>query len=289
MIVCTSVSQFREERTRMLAASGESASFGLFPTMGYLHAGHAEMIRIARRENHLVAVSIFVNPLQFSPHEDLQSYPRSPEADEQLCRTLGVDLLFMPSVEDMYGKHPVLSSVHVELLADHLCGASRPGHFDGVCTVVAKLFNIVMPTRAYFSRKDAQQLRIVRQMTRDLSFPVEIVAGPIVREADGLAISSRNAYLTASERALAPLIAQTLRIVSDRVAQGERDATLLQSEAVVALEAQEGIRVDYFSFVDPDTLQPFALLQPGRRALCAAAVFVGRTRLIDNIDVCAPG
>ena len=288
MIVCTSISQFREERARLLAVSETPGSLGLFPTMGYLHAGHAEMIRIARKENRLVAVSIFVNPLQFGPHEDLERYPRSPEADEQLCRLLDVDLLFMPSIVEMYGQQPVLSSVHVGMLGSHLCGTSRPGHFDGVCTVVAKLFNIVMPTRAYFSRKDAQQLRIVQQMTRDLSFPVEIVAGPIVREEDGLAISSRNAYLTASERAIAPRIAQTLRTIQRRVAQGERDVALLQREAVHTLEAYEGIRVDYLSFVDPDTLQPFTTLVPGRETLCAAAVYVGKTRLIDNIDVRAP-
>ncbi len=289
MIVCATVAQFREERARLSPAPSASAGLGLFPTMGFLHAGHAEMIRIARKENRWVAVSIFVNPLQFGPHEDLEQYPRSPEADEELCRSLGVDLLFTPSVEEMYDRQPILSSVHVGKLGAHLCGAARPGHFDGVCTVVAKLFNIVTPTRAYFSRKDAQQLRIVRQMTHDLSFPIEIVAGPIVREEDGLAISSRNAYLTASERAIAPRIAQTLRVIRDRVAQGERNAVLLQRETVRSLEAQEGIRVDYLSFVDPDTLQPVTTLQQKRDTLCAIAAYVGRTRLIDNIDVRAPG
>ncbi|PWI57073.1 pantoate--beta-alanine ligase [Sulfoacidibacillus thermotolerans] len=271
----------RKERRK-----GESASrVGFVPTMGYLHEGHASLIQKARVENEIVAVSIFVNPLQFGPNEDLARYPRSPKEDQTLCESLGVDVLFTPSVEAMYGHDEVFTRVHVDRLGDHLCGASRPGHFDGVCTVVSKLFHIIEPDAAYFGQKDAQQLRIIEQMVQDLSLPIEIVPCPIVREQDGLAKSSRNAYLSPAERKIAPEIYRTLQMIKKQIEEGEHRVLHLQREAIDRLQQFPGFKVDYLSFVDAKTLTPVDYIDTDRKILLAVAVYVGSTRLIDNVFI----
>ncbi len=258
---------------------------GFVPTMGYLHEGHASLIQKAREENDIVVASIFVNPLQFGPSEDLDRYPRSLEQDLTLCASEGVDLVFAPSVRDMYGENPVLTRVHVDQLGDHLCGASRPGHFDGVCTVVAKLFQIVMPDKAYFGKKDAQQWRIIRRMVADLSIDVSIVPCPIIRERDGLAKSSRNVYLTSEQRRDAPILQQVLQDVLRRFQDGERNVEKLRDRAIERLRTVPGLRLDYLSFVDDATLSPVTTVGENDSVLCAIAGYFGSTRLIDNQEL----
>ena len=285
MIAVHSIADMRAERARMDARNGRPQRVGLVPTMGYLHAGHAAVIRRARAECGHVVVSIFVNPLQFGPNEDFARYPRDLARDRAVCEEAGADAVFAPSVQEMYGRDGAATVVHVRGLGDHLCGASRPGHFDGVCTVVAKLLQIVQPARAYFGRKDAQQWRIVRRMAQDLSIPAEIVPCETVREEDGLAMSSRNAYLNPRERRAAPAIWQTLSWVREQVLAGRRDAPALREEALLRLAAEPLLRPDYLSFVDDESLQPTDRLAAGRRTLCAAAAFIGSTRLIDNVEL----
>lgn len=284
MVTCTTIQELRSARDELLRAQGFH-SVGLVPTMGFLHAGHASLIERARAECDVVIVSIFVNPLQFGPNEDFERYPRDLERDGALCERLGADLLFNPGVEEMYGMGDTLTTVRVENLGQYLCGASRPGHFDGVCTVVAKLFHIAGPTHAYFGEKDAQQLRIVRQMTTDLSFPVRVIGCPIIREPDGLALSSRNSFLSPSERRSAVAIPEALNRLRDAALRGRADLNELAEEARAFLQREPSLRMDYLTCVDPNTLQPVSILGPGEEALCAAAVFVGSTRLIDNVRV----
>lgn len=252
---------------------------GFVPTMGYLHEGHLSLVRLARERADLVVVSIFVNPTQFGPNEDFAHYPRDWGRDERLCRDAGVDVIFAPAADAMYA-HDASLVVHETRLASGLCGASRPGHFDGVCTVVAKLFNLVQPDCAVFGEKDAQQLRIIRRMTRDLQFPVEIVSGPIVREADGLAMSSRNARLTPEERTEALCLRRALDAVERAFAGGERDADALRKLARNIIEQAPRARVDYVEVVDDESLDPVVLIE--RPALCALAVLFPSARLIDN-------
>jgi pantoate--beta-alanine ligase len=267
-------------------ASKWSCPVVLVPTMGALHAGHLALIDRARRaasQGGVVAVSIFVNPTQFGPHEDLSKYPRPLRRDLQLCREHGVDLVFHPDAASMYAAD---ASVHVDeaLLSSGLCGAARPGHFRGVCTVVAKLFNLVRPTAAVFGRKDYQQLAVIQRMVGDLNFPVRIIALDTVREADGLALSSRNVYLTPDERAQAPALRRALLRAREAAAAGERDPNRWR-EIVASSLAHEAplARVDYIDSLQADTLQP--LPAKGRKsAVLAAAVFFGKTRLIDNIE-----
>ena len=252
----------------------------LVPTMGALHEGHASLIRLARQvagPSGTVAVSIFVNPTQFGPKEDLSRYPRPLRQDLALCRREGVDVVFTPSVDEMY---PSNASVAVDEgeLSQFLCGASRPGHFRGVCTIVAKLFLSLFPDAAVFGEKDWQQLAIIQRMVRDLNFPIRIVGHPIVRESDGLAVSSRNAYLTLAERAEAPRIFAALS-----EAAGKRGRTEILRTATKALAAIPGARVDYLELVDAETLQPVKTGPAPARL--AAAVFFGSTRLIDNVAV----
>ena len=252
----------------------------LMPTMGALHAGHVSLIRLARRHagpKGEVAVSIFVNPLQFEPGADFARYPRPAAADEAVCRTEGVDLIFRPQPNEMYFDD---RSTFVEetVLSERLCGATRPGHFRGVCTVVTKLFQLLTPEAAVFGEKDFQQLAIIRRMVRDLDFPVEIVAGPTVRDADGLALSSRNQYLNAKERAQAPVIRSTLL----KAAQSkEKSARKLLAAVRKQIRTASLARIDYAEIVDADDLQPRLIVEP--RSLLAVAVFFGKTRLIDNI------
>jgi pantoate--beta-alanine ligase len=256
---------------------------GLVPTMGALHEGHLSLIRTARSQCDAVAASIFVNPLQFGPNEDLAKYPRDFDRDCELLEKEGVDFLFAPSVEEMYPARAV-THVTVEGLSDKLCGKSRPGHFRGVTTAVSKLFHIVEPDVAYFGQKDAAQLAIIRQMVRDLNFPVEIEACPIVREPDGLAMSSRNAYLNTQERKAALVLYRSLKRVQELFTQGERKAASLADDGKRAFMEEKSAWLDYLEVVDPDSLD--SLTEVKKTALAAVAAFVGTTRLIDNVVLC---
>ena len=252
----------------------------LVPTMGALHAGHISLLRLARENagpEGEVAVSIFVNPLQFEPGSDFSRYPRPASADEEVCRKAGVDLIFRPLPNEMYCED---RSIFVEetSLSERLCGAARPGHFRGVCTVVTKLFHLLQPSAAVFGEKDFQQLAIMRRMVRDLDFPIEILAGPTVREADGLALSSRNQYLSAEERAQAPILRTALLEAQN---SAENSARKLSATVREKIETASQAKVDYVEIVGADDLQPRLTIEPC--SLLAAAVFFGKTRLIDNI------
>ena len=253
---------------------------GFVPTMGALHEGHLSLVRAARASCDVVAASIFVNPTQFGPNEDLAKYPRSFDRDQELLEREGVELLFAPSVEEMYPAK-VVTWVTVEGLSDKLDGRSRPGHFRGVTTVVAKLFHVVEPEAAFFGQKDAAQVAVIRRMVRDLNLPVEIVVCPIVRDPDGLAMSSRNRYLNAEQRKQALVMRRSLLRVQELVDAGERNADKLVGAGREEFAQENSVRLDYFEIVDPDTLNPLPDISGG--ALVAVAAFVGGTRLIDNI------
>jgi len=253
---------------------------GFVPTMGALHEGHLSLVRAARSSAADVGVSIFVNPTQFGPNEDLAKYPRSFERDCQMLEREGVEFVFAPSVEEMYPTGTV-TWVTVEEMSERLDGRSRPGHFRGVTTVVSKLFHIVEPDRAFFGQKDAAQVAIIRRMVRDLDLPVEIVVCPIMREADGLAMSSRNAYLDPEQRRQALVLHRSLMLVQQIGEAGERDAGKLISAGQEAFAQEPRVRLDYFEVVNPDTLD--AVGDISRGALVAVAAYVGTTRLIDNI------
>ena len=267
-------------RAACRAARNSGRRLGFVPTMGALHEGHLSLIRAAKADCDIVAASIFVNPTQFGPNEDLARYPRDFERDRDLLENEGVKLLFAPSVEEMYPAGAV-TWVTVEELSGKLDGRSRPGHFRGVTTVVAKLFHIVEPDAAFFGQKDAAQLAIIRRMVRDLKFPVEIVAGAIVREADGLAMSSRNAYLDSAQRQQALVLYRALIRVKKSWETGERDAAALADAGRKQIAGEKSIRLDYFEIVDPENLDPVKNLAAG--ALVAVAAWVGTTRLLDNI------
>lgn len=255
-------------------------SVGLVPTMGALHEGHASLIRAARGACSHVAVSLFVNPTQFGPNEDYARYPRSFEADCALAEAEGADVLFAPAVEELYPNGPASTFVEVPALSDRLDGASRPGHFRGVATVVAKLLIAAEPDRAYFGQKDAAQVAVLRRMVTDLRLAVEIVVCPIVRDADGLALSSRNAYLTLEQRGQALALSRAIRLVESLVAGGELRTAVLIAAAREIFRAEPQVRVDYIELVDWDTLEPVDTADAG--TLFAVAAFVGKTRLIDN-------
>jgi len=248
--------------------------------MGALHAGHERLMEMARRESDVLAVSIFVNPMQFGPNEDYSKYPRILSQDLEACERNSVDLVFTPSVEEMYPL-PQLTFVDVGRLSEHLCGKFRPGHFRAVATVVMKLLNIVQPQRAYFGEKDLQQLTIIRRMVADLNVNVTIVGVPVVREADGLALSSRNKYLNAEERKAAAVLYRALQEAASRVRSGEKDASKVREAALAVLTNFPLIRVEYLEIVDPDELQPVATIAGPVRI--AGAIWVGATRLIDNV------
>jgi pantoate--beta-alanine ligase len=256
------------------------ASVGLVPTMGALHAGHISLVDLSRERCDVTIASIFVNPLQFGPHEDLAKYPRPLEHDLALLQGAGVDALFLPSVEELT---PEGASTYVveESVSLPLCGAFRPGHFRGVATIVLKLLNLVQPTHAFFGQKDAQQCVVIERMVGDLNVPVEIVRGAIIREPDGLALSSRNVYLTPAERALAPLIRQSIEIATGAYRSGERDVRRLVALGRARLAAEPAFSVQYWEIRDPETLEPIDKIAE-RDALVAVAAFLGRTRLIDN-------
>lgn len=268
-------------RARVQAAKARGAVVGFVPTMGYLHAGHARLMEQARRECDYVVVSIFVNPLQFGPNEDLARYPRDLPRDQAICESVGVDLLFAPDVAEMYPDGSSLTFVEVTGLTKGLCGAARPGHFRGVTTVVAKLFNLVMPDVAYFGQKDAQQVRVIQQMVADLQFPVEIRVVPTVREPDGLAMSSRNTYLSPQERQAALVLSRTLSTAVAALEQGERDAHRLRAQMQRQIAEEPLARLDYAEVVSWRTLEPVDAI--GGETLIALAVYIGTTRLIDNV------
>lgn len=273
------VSTVAAARAAVRAARAQGKLIGVVPTMGALHEGHLSLIRRARAECGFVVVTLFVNPTQFGPAEDLSRYPRPFEADCELSAGAGADLMFAPPVAEVYPQG-FATYVTVEGLTSGLCGASRPTHFRGVTTVVSKLFNMVLPDRAYFGEKDYQQLQVIRQMTRDLDFPVDVVPCPIVREADGLAMSSRNRYLSPEERQSALTLSQGLSTARQLFATGERDGAALIAAAREAMDADPRVRVDYVELVDAETLEP--VQQVGQPALLAVAALLGKTRLIDN-------
>jgi pantoate--beta-alanine ligase len=281
----TTVTTIAAVRERLEAARAAGQRVGFVPTMGYLHAGHAALMTAARSGTDLVVASIFVNPLQFAPTEDLAAYPRDLAGDTALAERAGVDLLFVPSGEEMYPDGVVRTSVVVAEVSAPLEGRARPTHFAGVATVVAKLFAIVGPCDAYFGEKDYQQVAVIRQMVRDLSIPVEVVACPTLREPDGLAMSSRNAYLTDDERAAAPVLHAALLVGRLAIDAGERDAARVQALMAELIDAEPLAELDYAAVVDAGTLQVVDPLA-GELRLLAAARF-GRARLIDNIGATA--
>lgn len=255
---------------------------GFVPTMGYLHEGHLSLVRIAREAADTVVMSIFVNPLQFGVGEDYEEYPRDLTRDSQLAESAGVAAIFAPAVSEMYCKDHA-TFVDVEHLTEGLCGASRPGHFRGVTTVVCKLFNIVQPDVAVFGQKDAQQAAVIQRMVRDLNLPLEIIVAPIVREADGLAMSSRNVYLSKEQRQAGLVLSKSLNMARDRIAAGERDAAALRQAMVDYIKAEPLANIDYVEIVDAESMKPLEELSG--RVLMALAVRFGNTRLIDNAVV----
>ncbi len=269
-----------EVREQVRAWKREGLSVGLVPTMGFLHDGHKSLIVRAAAENDRVVVSDFVNPTQFGPNEDLESYPRDFERDCALCEEAGAALVFHPEPSEMYAPD-ACTYVNMDALTHELCGLTRPVHFRGVCTVVSKLFNIVTPDRAYFGQKDAQQLAVVRRMVRDLNFGIEVVGCPIVREEDGLAKSSRNTYLSAEERTAALCLSRAVFAGQKMVEEGERDAERVLAAMRDIIEAEPLAKIDYVKMVDFDTIEQIARIEDAP-VLCAMAVYVGKTRLIDN-------
>lgn len=272
----------RETQAQVKEWKKQGFSVGLVPTMGYLHEGHQSLIKKAVEQNDKVVVSVFVNPIQFAPNEDLATYPRDLEADKKLCESTGADLIFNPEPEEMY---PNGFSTHVamENLTKELCGKTRPTHFGGVCTVVSKLFNIVAPDRAYFGQKDAQQLAIIKRMVLDLNFDIEIVGCPIMREADGLAKSSRNTYLNAEERSAALILSRAIKLGEDMVKNGERSADAVIKAMTDKINTEPLAKIDYVNAVDALSITPVKELDG--EVLVAVAVYIGKTRLIDNFII----
>ena len=269
-----------EMRRRLLLSRLQGRAIGLVPTMGALHAGHGALLERARTECNVVVVSIFVNPLQFDRRDDFEAYGVDLEKDRAFCQARGVDLVFAPTVEEMYPE-PLRTFVEVEGVSEHLCGKFRPGHFRGVATVVTKLFHIVEPEKAYFGEKDAQQLAIIHRMVRDLNVPIEIVPVPIVREADGLALSSRNRRLTEAQRHAAPALYQALQVAAGQIRAGCRSAADVGNAAVAQLKKHPEMRVEYFEIVDARDMTPVDPI--AGEVLVAAAIWLGDTRLIDNV------
>jgi pantoate--beta-alanine ligase len=265
----------------------EGLKIGFIPTMGALHEGHLSLIRRARAMSDLVVVSIFVNPIQFGRGEDFEAYPRDLARDAELISTRGVDYLFSPVIDEFY-PDDFVTYVTVEELGDKLCGVTRPGHFRGVATVVLKLFNIIQPDFAFFGQKDAQQVTIIKRFVKDLCLDTEIIACPIVRETDGLAMSSRNAYLTKEEREAATVLSRALQEAQRLYQVGEREVTKIISAIRQLIEAEPLARIDYIGIIDPNKLTPLSTLEDDTPVLIALAVFLGRARLIDNITLNVP-
>ena len=276
------VHTIKEVRDTVKSWRKEGLSVGLVPTMGYLHEGHLSLMKAAKAGNDKVVVSVFVNPIQFGPGEDLESYPRDLDRDAALCENVGVDLVFNPEPSEMY--HDDFSSfVDMNTLTGNLCGKTRPIHFRGVCTVVSKLFHIVKPDRAYFGQKDAQQLLVIKHMVADLNEDIEIIGCPIVREEDGLAKSSRNTYLSAEERQAALVLSKAVFAGEKLVKEGEKDANKVLSEMRAIIEAEPLAKIDYVQMVSQKNIEDVEVIDGP--VLCAMAVYIGKTRLIDNFMI----
>lgn len=279
MQIVATVNEVREQVKKWRA---EGLRVGLVPTMGYLHEGHKSLIDKAVEENDRVVVSVFVNPIQFGPKEDLATYPRDLERDAALCEAAGASLIFHPEPENMY-EEDFCTHIDMSGLTEGLCGKTRPTHFRGVCTVVGKLFNIVQPDRAYFGQKDAQQLAVICRMVRDLNFDIEIVGCPIIREEDGLAKSSRNTYLSPEERQASTILHKALTEGEEMIRSGEKTADVIKKAIRDRIESEPLAKVDYVEVVSFDTMQEIATVQG--KVLTAVAVYIGKTRLIDNFIV----
>jgi len=266
------------KKIREIKSQGKT--IGLVPTMGFLHQGHLSLVKKARKDTDYVVVSIFVNPSQFGPKEDFKEYPRNLKRDSELCKKHGVDIIFAPQAKDMY-PDGYLTYVNVERITDVMCGAWRPGHFRGVATVVSKLFNITMPDIAYFGQKDSQQAIVIKKMAQDMNMAVRIKVLPIVREKDGLAMSSRNVYLSPEERTEAACLYKSLRLAKNMFRQGERDSKKIIKKMKDFIKQKANARIDYISIVDMESLKDISRIS--KKALVAIAVRIGKTRLIDNI------
>lgn len=279
MKILKTVDEVREQ-VNTWKTSGYSVA--LVPTMGYLHEGHKSLIEKASSENDKVIVSVFVNPIQFGPNEDYDKYPRDIEKDSKLCESAGAELIFNPEVSEMYPEE-ILTKVQVSKLTSGLCGGKRPGHFDGVCTVVSKLFNIVKPHRAYFGEKDAQQLAVIKKMVRDMNFDLEIIGCPIVREESGLAKSSRNSYLSDEEKKSALILSKSLFLTKDLIEKGEKSVDKIKEFLIKNLSSEPIAKIDYVEIVDFKTMEN--IKEINNETLIAIAVYIGKTRLIDNIII----
>lgn len=273
------VESIKDVRATVKEWKAKGLKVGFVPTMGYLHEGHESLIRKASEENDRVVVSIFVNPIQFGPKEDLSTYPRDLERDSKVCESAGADIIFHPENEEMYF-NDFSTFVDMNGLTDGLCGKSRPTHFRGVCTVVTKLFNIVAPDRAYFGEKDAQQLAVIKRMVRDLNIDIEIIGCPIVREKDGLAKSSRNTYLSVEERNAAIILNKSLTLAKEKIQAGERDSEIIIKLIEEVINSEKLARIDYIEVVDSLSMEKVERIE--KSVLVAIAVFIGKTRLIDN-------
>jgi len=271
--------RIKEIRETIKEWKKEGLTVGFVPTMGYLHEGHESLIKKAVEENDRVVVSIFVNPIQFGPKEDLESYPRDLETDTLLCLNAGADLIFNPDKEQMYF-HDFCTTVNMEGLTENLCGKSRPVHFTGVCTVVSKLFNIVNPDKAYFGQKDAQQLAVIKRMVRDLNIDIEVVGCPIIREEDGLAKSSRNTYLSKDERIAATILNKSLKAAKENLERGEKNGDNVISIIKSNIENEKLAKIDYIQVVDALSMKDVKEIKSS--ILVAIAIYIGKTRLIDN-------
>lgn len=276
------VHQISELKKTIEETKGKGHSIGFVPTMGFLHEGHLFLMRTARKENDLVVISIFVNPLQFGEGEDLEEYPRDLTKDMELAYELGCDLVFAPAVQEMYPPG-YATFVDVEALTENLCGATRPGHFRGVTTVVTKLFNLVQPDRAYFGQKDAQQALVLKKMVKDLNMNLDLIVLPTVREEDGLAMSSRNSYLSTQNRREAAILYRSLKQAQEMIAEGERDAATIKKTIRKTIENNASAEIDYIEITDTRNIQPLAMLEG--ECLIALAIKFGETRLIDNLLV----
>ena len=275
------VKTVKEVREFVKDARRNGKTIGFVPTMGFLHEGHKSLIVRAAKENDVVVVSDFVNPTQFGPNEDFEAYPRDIDKDARLCEEAGADVIFNPEPDEMYSSP--LTTISVDKITKGLCGKTRPIHFNGVCTVVSKLFNIVTPDRAYFGEKDAQQLIVVKKMVKDLNFDIEIIGCPIIRESDGLAKSSRNTYLNTEERSAALCLSRSLKIGKEMIENGEKEAQAVKNAIISEIEKEPLAKIDYVEIVDLDNLESTNRTDVG--ILCAMAVYIGKTRLIDNFIV----
>ena len=280
MQILQTIKETRQACATARATAAKPATLGLVPTMGALHEGHLSLIRAAKKQCDIVVATIFVNPTQFGPNEDFSRYPRTFASDCALLEAEGVDILFAPTIEEIYPTGTSRTFIEVPGISDRLDGLSRPGHFRGVATVVAKLFNIVSPDYAYFGQKDAAQVAVLRAMVQDLNFPVNLIVCPTVRDADGLALSSRNQYLSPEERTQALALSRSLVTATTQATKGLHNAAQLKSVILQDLQSTPALKIDYVEIVDPTTLEPIADLQTG--ALIAIAAWIGKTRLIDN-------